>query len=264
MSRQVLLPAAPLTRCVRHFMVGGFDSDRVHLPACADVQLLVYLRGGACLIDPAGAATELPRTFLVGAVTHPRQYQLVPGSRFMAATFRPGGLHACLGMSAADVTGTITRIDHPQLLDIHDDDEALSCLQSLLESGLRKHAGNAIHLPELDLDALNRPVADIARELGIGVRQFERQCLINLGMPLRDYRRLARYSAAMTALMMQGATPQALASLAQDARYVDQAHFTRDFAAMVGTAPGRFLKQRGDAQYRLWQFTREELETYLA
>ena len=104
----------------------------------------------------------------------------------------------------------------------------------------------------------------LARQLGISVRQFERRCLLDLGMPLRDYRRLARYSAAMTALMMQGASPGSLADLAQDAGYVDQSHLTRDFSAMTGVPPARFLRQRQAVQYQLWQFTRDELESYLS
>lgn len=264
MARQVLQPVAGLAPWVRHIMAGGFESERVHLPACADVQLLIYLHGRASVIDPAGAETPLPRAFLVGAVTHPRLYRVAPHSRFVAVTFRPGGLQACLGIPASDVTGRIVALDPGVLARATDqvEEQAPAWLQEALQARLGAREPPPA-LPALDLDSVDRPVSDLARELGISVRQLERRCLDCLGMPLRDYRRLVRYSAAMTALMMQGASPQALASLAQDARYVDQSHFTRDFSAMVGQPPGRFLKRRDDAQYQLWQFTREELENYL-
>ncbi len=268
MAREVLLPIGSLAAYVRHIMAGGFESVQVHLPACADVQLLVYLNGGASLVDPAGAETRLPAIFLVGAVTHPRLYRVDPDSRFVAVTFRPGGLHACLGISAVDVTGRIVPfnpadpIAHAlgQVRELGAPDQ----IQTILERRLGALAELVQPLPALDQASLNQPVTVLARELGISVRQLERRCLVSLGMPLREYRRLARYSAAMTALMMDGASPQALARLAQEAHYVDQAHMTRDFSALAGQPPGRFIKQRTEAQYQIWQFTREELETYLS
>lgn len=265
--RQVTAPIAALAPHVRHIMAGRFDGERVHLPACADVQLLVYLSGGAWLLDPAGGESALPPVFLVGAVTHPRLYRVAPGSSFVAATFRPGGLHACLGIPASDVSASIVPFSAiaaiSQLAGTCADNAAIA-LQNALAASLLANDRPAPRLPPLDPENLTRPVAALASDMGLSVRQFERHCLASLGMPLRDYRRLARYSAAMTALMMQGASAQALADLALEARYVDQAHFTRDFSAMVGQPPARFLKRRAEAQYRLWQFTRDELVSYLS
>lgn len=265
MARAFLLPRAPLARHVRHILAGTFDSDQVHLPACADVQLLLYQSGGAWLIDPSGAETRLPAAFIVGAVDHPRRYRVEGGSQFVALTFRPGGLYACLGIAASDLTGRIVPSAPAQAMldDPSAHDDLVARVQAMLEQGLTRSSSPPMQLPLLDLDELNLPVRELARRNRISVRQFERRCLVRLGMPLRAYRRLARYSAAMAALMMQGASPQALAALAHDARYVDQAHLTRDFSAMAGQSPGRYLKNRTHAAYSVWQFTREELETYL-
>lgn len=264
MTREVSLPIAALAPYVRHIMAGGFDGERVHLPACADVQLLVYLRGGAWLVDPSGAETPLPPGFLVGAVTHPRRYRVEPDSRFVALTFRPGGLHACLGLSAADVAGRILECDAAiGIAGTGREQDAPERLQDMLLQSLALRTASGSVAPPLLLTDVSRPVNLLAREMGLSVRQFERRCLASLGMPMREYRKLARYSAAMTALMLQGAAPPSLASLAHDAGYVDQSHFTRDFSAMVGQPPGRYIQRRTEAQYQLWQFTREELESYL-
>ena len=266
MARDVLLPIDSLTPYVRHVMAGGFEAREVHLPACADVQLLVYLEGGAALVDPAGACTHLPPVFLVGAVVHPRRYLVEAGSRFVAVTFRPGGLHACFGIPAVNVTGRIQPFGNVTALvrDLAAEPHAAPLrLQKMLEQMLGTRPAPA-PLPSFDAQAASEPASVLARRLGISVRQFERRCLVGLGMPLRQYRRLARYSAAMAALMMQGAGAQRLADLAQDAHYVDQAHFTRDFGTLAGLPPGRFLRQRALSQYALWQFTRDELESYLS
>lgn len=265
MARSVFLPIAPLAPFVRHIMAGGFENDLVHLPTCADVQLLVYLEGGASLIDPSGADTALPAVFLVGAVAHPRLYRVQPNSRFIAVTFRPGAVYACFGMSAAEVTGRIVPFHTTAAMQdvlARAGPAAPERLQAMLQRGLA--ARRIAPLPALDPDTLSQPVRTLARQLGISVRHFERRCLVSLGMPLREYRRLARYSAAMTALMMQGAAPHSLADLALQAGYVDQAHLTRDFSVLVGSPPGRFGRERSAARYQLWQFTRDELESYLS
>ena len=142
--------------------------------------------------------------------------------------------------------------------------EAVAKLQCWLQDSLGTVGTEQNLLPQFDLDSLQQPVTELASQLGISVRQFERRCLSCFGMPLREYRRLARYSAAMTNLMLQGAQATVLADLAQEAGYVDQAHFTRDFSAMVGASPKRFQARRHLADVELWQFTREELESYLA
>lgn len=264
MSREVIGPVDALVLHVRHVMAGGFDAPFVCLPACADVQLLFYERGGATLVHPDGGETPLPPVFLVGAVTHPRRYRVAPDSRFVAITFRPGGVHACLGISAAALTGTITALASGERM-LHGLGAApVQAVQSWLVR-MRETVGAAGRpLPAMTWRRWQEPVTALAAHAGISVRQFERRCLTHFGMSLREYRRLARYSAAMVGLMTEGAAPQALAALAQDAGYVDQAHFTRDFTALVGQSPGRFLKQRAGAETRLWQFTQDELAHYLS
>ena len=266
MTRQFALPQSSLTPHVRHLMWGDFDDESVILPACADVQLLVYLRGGALLIDGKGAEERLPASFLVGAVSHPRRYRVEPDSRFAALTFRPGGLHACFGISAADVTGKIIAFDTAgsmtAALARSADAMVPAVMQEIVQRCLQT-ARPTPPFPTLDPDALRMPVKSIACRLGISTRQFERRCLAALGMSWRDYLRLARYSSAMAAIMAEGGCSQSLALLAQDAGYADQAHLTRDFAELAGQPPGRFLAQRERVEYRLWQFSGEELASYL-
>jgi transcriptional regulator GlxA family with amidase domain len=68
-------------------------------------------------------------------------------------------------------------------------------------------------------------------------QQFRRQ----LGLPPKAYARLLRFQYA-TALL--GQTPgRSFADVATEAGYYDQSHLTRDFAALAGMTPGRYVAE---------------------
>lgn len=277
MARQVVLPSPALLPYVRNFMGSDFACLTVHLPANSDVQLVVYLRGGAFVTDADGAEQRLPQAFVVGATMAPRLFRVEPGSRFVAATFRPAGVHACLGIPANVLAGQMVPLE--QLLAAG---EADALLERLLRApGLREQAeqcervllrallagpslGRSPLLPRLSLDGVLLPAAELAGRLAISPRQLERRFLVNYGVPLRDYRRLARFSMALAALMTNPPQAGSLARIAQEARYADQAHFTNDFRRFVGTSPGKFIeaRDRPDSIYRLWQLDAGELAAF--
>jgi AraC-like DNA-binding protein len=275
MARQVVLPSPALLPYVRTFMGSDFACLRAHLPANADVQLVAYLRGGAFVTGADGAEQRLPQAFVVGATMAPRLFRVEPGSRFVAATFRPAGVHACLGIPAHVLAGQMVPLE--QLLAAG---EAEALLERLLRaSGLREQAaqcervllrallagqGRSPLLPRLSLDGVLLPAAELAGRLAISTRQLERRFLVHYGVPLRDYRRLARFSMALAALMTNPPQAGSLARIAQESRYADQAHFTNDFRRFVGTSPGKFIeaRDRPDSIYRLWQLDAGELAAF--
>lgn len=255
-------------------MLGGLDSSDVHLPATVDVQLVIYLRGGGWLPDAGGRFTErLPAAFVAGPSLLPRLFRVEPNSFFIAATFRPAGFFSCFGMPA-------NLLGHkPVPLEAMIGKGASAALQESLHFGnIQPHAPletfllqqsrlrrTAPLLPALALDRLLSPTAELARALDISTRQLERRFLSHHGIPLRDYRRLARFSTALACLLQRTSPRVAFARIAQDAGYVDQAHFTRDFHQFVGATPGRYVKSReqDDSIYRLWQLTPQELAAFL-
>jgi AraC-like DNA-binding protein len=275
MIRQVILPGRELLPYVRNFMGGGFASLPVHLPANADVQLVVYLRGGAWLAAADGTERRLPGAFVVGATFAPRLFRVEPGSRFVAATFRPAGCFACLGIPADALLERIVPLDDVaaaadagalterllQAADLHAQGAALETF--LLRGLLRGHRAAPL-LPRLPLDGVLLPAAQLAGRLAISPRQLERRFLVHYGMPLRDYRRLARFSMALGALMAGTPQPVSLARIAQDARYADQAHFSNDFRRFIGESPARFLQVRVQpgSIYHLWQLDAGELSAF--
>lgn len=276
MSRQVILPRLELGRHIRNFMVSGFDSMEVHLPALIDVQLVIYLQGQCLLHDGDAFAVRSPTAFVAGPSLLPRRFRVEPGSRFIAATFRPSGFFSCFGIPV----NTLNDLQVP--LDSLVGDNAATALTERLSQSKTSRAQVGIleaflmqqlvpgkdeeaFLPALPLERALLPASELASAFDISTRQLERRFLIRYGVSLRDYRRFARFSTALAGLMQGGIRHGALAGIALDAEYADQAHFANDFRQFVGASPGQFIKaqQQSDSPYRLWQFNADELRTYL-
>jgi AraC-like DNA-binding protein len=271
--RQLALPRRMLAPYVKNLIGGGFEVATPHLPASPDAQLVLYLEGGATLLGAQGG--RLPRAFLSGPTMAPRHFAVAPGSSFMSAVFRPSGVLHCFGIPADSLGGANVPLDavvgqseaarlHEELLQARDFHVRVRILEDFLVRRADAAARQSALLPPLPFERLFMPVGELATELGLGVRQFERHFLAQHGVALRDYRRLARFAVSLSILMRAQGRP-GLAAAAQEAGYVDQAHFSRDFRQFVGDTPSSFLAGREDAAsgYRFWDFGREELDSFL-
>lgn len=273
MPQRITLPRRELQPLLRNVMLSGFASLEVHLPANMDVQLVVYLRGRGVLTGADGTRSPIPRAFVVGPSLGPHVFTVEPGSRFIAATFRPSGFYTCFGIPVDALAHALVPLD--ALFGARVARELLDALeaatpgqhQAVLEGFMLRQAlprQDGI-LPALPLDRLLGRTTALARELGLSTRQLERRFLIHRGLPLRDYRRLARFGTALASLMGAGPHAADLSRAAQEGRYVDQAHFARDFRQFVGDSPGRYARARGraDSPYHLWEMTPQELRSFI-
>lgn len=271
--RQLALPRRALAPWVKNLIGGGFEVALPHLPASPDAQLVIYLQGGATELGKHGDG-RLPRAFLSGPTLAPRRFAVEPGSAFMSAVFRPSGILHCFGIPA-DCLGSApvplyavvgegeARRLHDMLAGAPGFRERVRILEDFLVRRPGARARDSGPLPPLSFARLFLPVDTLAADLGLSNRQFERRFLAHHGVALRDYRRLARFAAAL-AVLMRGSERPALAQAALEAHYVDQAHFSRDFRQFVGDTPSAFLAGRADSDsgYRFWQFEREELDSF--
>lgn len=275
MNRHVVSPSPLLQAHVRNIMLGEFTSAASHLPATPDVQLVIYLRGRASLLGQA-AAERLPQAFITGPCLRARWFHVELGSRFVGITFRPSGFSACFGMPAnlfcdrtVALEDTLPQSIVARLMDelggavhMHAVVKAVEVfLLRCLHDGRKRDPA----LPALGLERLMLPASALADGLSLGTRQLERRFLVNYGVSLRDFRRLARFSSVLAQLLPGTPAGMNLARIAADARYVDQAHFIRDFRQFVGDTPGRFLKARQDedSMYSLWQLNATELTSFI-
>jgi AraC-like DNA-binding protein len=77
---------------------------------------------------------------------------------------------------------------------------------------------------------------------GVDVRTLQRRCLQYVGASPKWILRVYRLHEALERL--RAGQPCSLARVAADLGYSDQAHFSRDFKALVGCAPGDLLHER--------------------
>jgi transcriptional regulator GlxA family with amidase domain len=83
-------------------------------------------------------------------------------------------------------------------------------------------------------------LADFADAAGVGDRQLRRCCHKHSGLAPKQLARMLRFRHA-SMLLRRGVKD--IAGLALDCGYYDQAHLVRDFRALAGTSPARFMRQ---------------------
>lgn len=82
------------------------------------------------------------------------------------------------------------------------------------------------------------PIATIAAEVGLSPRQFQRRFRARVGLTPKEYARIRRMRTALFNAL-QGESKD-WASVAANSGYSDQAHLSRDAAALTGLTPAGF------------------------
>jgi AraC-like DNA-binding protein len=139
----------------------------------------------------------------------------------------------------ADVWGSVVA-DWLDSLRVAPPADRLARLEALLLA-LRPEAAGLDPVALAGADRLLRSrgagrVAGLAAAVGLGERQFARRFEAAVGVGPKRFARMARVHAALLHLR-EGQRP---ATAALRAGYADQAHFTRDFAALADLPPRRF------------------------
>jgi AraC-like DNA-binding protein len=175
--------------------------------------------------------------------------------RVIGVGFRPGGFRPFLGAPLSTITGRMLGVDEvfgpagralgAEIFDRPDAGDALGRLESFL-------LGRCPEVPDPQAERAARMVehiaarpalvrvGELAADLGMGPRSLQRlfQEYVGIG-PKWVIRRYRMLEAAERAAAGTGVD---WAELAAELGYADQAHFTRDFTASVGTSPARYAR----------------------
>jgi AraC-like DNA-binding protein len=195
----------------------------------------------------------MPAVLVHGVVTRRFTVDLTGTGRVTAVKFRPGGFAAFTGV--LPVRNTVTRLagELPLAPDAlraavtaEADDETRA---AVLDAALAPLAPDppAAYLDLLEL--LDRMIDDRSlvrveqvAELGaVSVRSLQRLFGSYVGVSPKSV--LARYRLQDAAALIDSGTVDDLAGLAASLGWFDQAHFSRDFRAVVGTTPSAYLQQ---------------------
>jgi|SRR5579862_1143207 len=230
-----IAPAAKFACAIECFwsnqQTGPSAAHRVLPDGCADI---IFSRSG-------GSAT----LEVVGPMTRYRDFTLPTGNLLVGVRFRPGMWRAHLGIPGDRITDAVLPLDG--LCGAR----AKHLLDQLAAASVEQCAGifEASLPAEQQLSPVQRAIAwmerrhgrvrtdDLARHAGLSERQFRRICLEQTGLPPKLLARVLRFRHALSRVPCHAG---ALAELALDCGYYDQAHFINEFHDFAGRAPGAF------------------------
>ncbi len=171
--------------------------------------------------------------------------------------FRPGGLAALAGVDAARLAerslaaAEVLPADVVAALDaLHDTGAPLETDQESVEAALRPlvidlqpdHELVLALVAEMLADRTLVRVAQVTERHGVSTRRLQRLFARYVGVGPKWV--LARYRMHDVVAALDAGHDGSLADLAAEHGWYDQAHFTRDFHALVGVTPARYRDSR--------------------
>jgi AraC-like DNA-binding protein len=239
-------PAADLKAFVAHFWIVAWDL-RGQAPHWQ--KTLPY----PCvhLVFDAG------RTAIFGVMRGAFEYQLQGQGRVLGVRFRPAGFRGLLGAPLTTITDQTMPLSRVYELD--SDAAEASVLAADGDAGMMQAAETILRsrIPAVDdtvdlvqgivdrieSDRTIKRVDELAATVGSSERGLQRLFSDYVGVsPKWVIRRFRLHDAASR---LANAEDVNLTYLAQDLGYSDQAHFTRDFKAIVGRSPSDYRRSAG-------------------
>ncbi|WP_341501323.1 helix-turn-helix domain-containing protein [Gallaecimonas sp. GXIMD4217] len=236
--------------------LAGWVERYCRLQGSADTGQPLHPEGGCGLLFNFGDPILIDGAVLAspGIVSGPalRTQELAPVGRFdlLSVRFLPGRAWPFLGPLDALAGMTLTPGQWHCPLALSELGERMSgqafdAQVALLEAALAQclmeadggSIGQALALIQSARGQLS--ISTLAEQLGAGRRRLERQFKAQLGLSPKQYSRLQRVKGARRLLRSRG--EHGLADTAYQAGYWDQAHFIRDFKAVLGLTPGQYL-----------------------
>jgi len=213
---------------------------------------IVFNFGDTLYLD--GQAVHEP-VFLDGVNTISRRMGFFGKVELMGISFQEGGAYPLLGVPLHEVRNAITLLDvlHcPELLRLHarlQEAETFPARIHLLEGwliqrflpGREPHPLIPASLAVLQQTGGQFPIPELAREFAISQRQLERLYQAQVGVSPKQYAQLVRVETARLAL--KKLREHTTTRLAMELGFYDQAHFIREFSAVVGMTPYTYLKR---------------------
>lgn len=193
--------------------------------------------------------------FLDGANSVSRRMGFLGQVDLLGVRFYEGGAYPFLGIPLYELCNALTLLDvldQPRLLRLHArlrEAPSLPARITLLEEWLlsRLALGKVRHaLIPASLLMLRQREGDwsipaLAQEVALSQRQLERLYQIQVGVSPKQYARLLRVEQARLALKQMH--EQTTTTVAADLGFYDQAHFIREFKAVIGLTPYAYMKR---------------------
>jgi AraC-like DNA-binding protein len=252
-----LVPPSPLLQPY----VRSYWYFRRELPLLSYHEEYMHPRGGFGIVFNFGDSLNLDAravndpTFLDGANTVSRKLGFQGHIELMGVQFHEGGAFPFLRVPLHELqneTELHSVLGKSDLVELHGrlyESKTLSVRITLLETwlvhrlslGKDQHALIPVSLSALREGAGNLRMSELSEKWSVSQRQLERLYQREVGMSPKQYAQLLRIETARLSLKhMNEATT---ARLAVELGFYDQAHFIREFRAVVGLTPYAYMKR---------------------
>lgn len=253
-------PALPLREYVRFYahreVRAGLQAVSHPVPARA-FPLLEFTFGDRFQVVSADQSlSEIsPRTVLVGLQTHCRSRLRFQGAvECFVIMFQPTGLHRLFSIPVNELTdrwheahgvlGRHVRELEGLLADTDDFSKRVRITdQFLLRYCILARPRDQIWAATDRIVSLrgNVSVAGLAREAGLGARQFQRRFAQQVGVHPKLHARIVRFEAALDSKAR--CSDESWTDVAHEFGYYDQMHMIHDFEGFTGRTPNAILKE---------------------
>jgi len=200
---------------------------------------------------------EAGRTAIFGVVNGAFEHQLEGAARVLGVRFRPGGFRGVLGKPVATITDRVIPLSTVYEFDVAAAEaEVLGAtgdlgMVAVAERLLRTRTPETDDTVDLVHGIIDRIASDrtlnrvdeLAAQVKLGERALQRLFNDYVGISPKWVIRRSRLQDA--AARLANAEDVNLTHLAADLGYSDQAHFTRDFKALVGRSPSDYRRSSG-------------------
>ncbi len=186
------------------------------------------------------------RLLVAGPDTRAHLVADTPGARYVGLRFAPGTGPAVFGVPAAEVRDRRVPLAALWPRDLAEElteraaaaADPARVLEAAAGRRLRAGAGpDPLCAAVLAAARDGRPVASVARSVGLGERQLHRRCLAAFGYGPKTLARVVRLRRAIR--LARAGVPSA--EVASAAGYADQAHLAREVKALTGVTLGVLL-----------------------
>lgn len=204
--------------------------------------------------DGEGPAHVATRGALVGPHDRPLVNAPTGETHALGIVTTPVGCEAVFGVPPATLRGRVVALDEvwaparhlrTDLLRLDDPEAQLDRLVAEVEQGLAAVVPGVARI-ELAVAALvanpKRPIADLARELGVSHAHLDREFTRIVGLTPRVLGRLLRVQRLLADIDETRRPPWG--DLATKYGWYDQAHLIRDFKRHTGVTPSAYLEAR--------------------
>jgi len=221
------------------------------------VQLMINFGAPHWVLEAGGRRRDaLFRDAWFAGLQHgPLAIESPAATDLMAIRFRPGGAHAFMRLPIDATTDEV--VDAEALLGgaLRDLREQLAVAATrpaqfavaerwLLRRLRPNEPDHALLTRAIDCLAVRAvPVRLACEQLGLGNERLIRLFRRLAGMSPKALARVLRFRAGLP-MLAGGRTPHV--DIALSLGYYDQAHFNREFRRLAGTAPGDFIRRRGE------------------